>query len=142
MKKRRIIEELDLQTPHDPHDPSNPPNDPSNLPSSTNPSATNTQTNDNPTNCNTNQTNTNNQPNPTNSQEQQGVDEPIWTQDQQHTIMLMVEAGYTHKEAVAAILASLPSEVQEGPHEENPLQEAPAQPNPDEEGEASMYEEI
>ena len=55
----------------------------------------------------------------------------------------MVKAGHTQEEAAAAaILASLPSQVQEGPHEEQPLQEAPDQPTQEEEGKASMYEEI
>ena len=90
-------EGLNLHDHHDPHDPSNPPHDPPNPPSSTNPSTnqpTNTPTNNNPTNSNTNQNNDN----PTNSQVH-GGDEPAWTQEQQRTIMLMVEVGYTQEEA-------------------------------------------
>lgn len=130
-------EELDLPAPHDPRDPPNPPNDPSNPPGATNPS-NNTNTDSNP---NTNPNN-NTQTNTTNQQVPQGEGEPAWTNEQQHTILLMVKAGYTQEEAAAAILASLPSQVQEGPHVDQPLQADPDQPTQETEGEASMYEEI
>ena len=133
-------EGLNLHDHHDPHDPSNPPHDPPNPPSATNLSTdqpANTPTNTNPNDSNTDQTDTN----LTNPQVQ-GGDEPAWTQEQQRTIMLMVEAGYTQEEATAAIRASLPLQVQEGQHEANPLQEDPGQPNPTEEGVASTYEEL
>ena len=133
-------EELNLPEHHDPHDPSNPPHDPPNPPSATNPSTdqpANTPTNTNPNDSNTDQTDTN----PTNSQVQ-GGDEPAWTQEQERTIMLMVEAGYTREEALAAIRASLPPPVQEGPQELTPSQEDFGQPNQTEEEGASTYDEL
>lgn len=128
-------EELDQPAPHDPRDPPNPPNDPFNPPATTN---TSHNTDTNPNTDTKNNTTTDN----TNEQVSQDDGELAWTHEQQRTIALMVKAGYTREEAAAAIRASLPSQVQEDPNQEETLQEDQDRPTQRSQGEASTYDEI